>query len=344
MVEKMQATFSVIIPVYNEKDFLTKCVQSVSRTAVPVEMILVDDGSSDGSSELCDALGAADDRITVVHQKNGGLSAARNTGLSAATGKYVVFLDSDDYLAPDALDDLARCLQANAEVDVLITRVTEFFPDGTILDRDPRMERFVSGLPGKATKNDAIAWVFHESDCASIAPRFIVRTAFLREKKLRFEEGRLHEDIAWTIELMAHANTFCFCTRRWYYYRKAVASSISANVQVKNIEDVIYFTKKYLPMTDFDDLTAEQKDRVRGSLSSGCCYILSKSAGLSRENKRRVAETLGSAEVLSYTKKPRHRIFVRFMRLAGCQNAVMCLAAMLEWKMRVRSIANCTKS
>lgn len=340
----MQAFFSIIIPVYNTKDFLNECVQSVLGTAVPIEIILVDDGSSDGSSELCDFLSASDKRIAVVHRKNGGLSAARNTGILAATGEYIVFLDSDDYLAPGALDDLARCLQAHFGADVLITRVTEFFPDGMVLDRDPRMERFVSELPDKATKNEAMEWVFHHSDCASIAPRFIVRTSFLRGKGICFEEGRLHEDVAWTVELMAYANAFCFYTKRWYYYRKAVTSSISANVQIKNIEDVIYFTKKYLPMTGFDDLNAEQKERIRESLSSGCCYSLGKLAGLSRESKRQAAKSLGSADILSHTKKPRHRLFVFFMRLVGCQNAIMCLTAILECKMRVKSIASFTKS
>lgn len=340
----MQTFFSVIIPVYNSKAFLEECVRSLLGTAVPIEIILIDDGSEDGSSELCDWFSGVDGRITVTHQENGGLSAARNAGLAIASGEYVVFLDSDDWLAPGALDALEQCLSANNRADVLITRVTESFPDGTVSNRDPHMEWFVSGLTGAVTKNDAIKWVFHDSDCASIAPRFIAKTELLRHNQLRFEEGRLHEDVAWTVELMARANTFCFYTECWYYYRKAVSGSISANVQLKNIEDVIYFTRKYFPLEEFSGLNEAQKGWIRESLSNGCCYALSKLTGLSPQCRRHAAQMLGSAQVLSCARKPKHRLFVCLMRLIGCQNAIMCLTTVLDWKTRVSSIASNKKS
>lgn len=336
---KSQAFFTIIIPVYNEKKYLRECVLSLAETVTPLEIILIDDGSTDGSSALCDVLCAADKRMSVVHQENRGLSAARNAGIAAASGMYTVFLDSDDYLAPNGLDRLAHCLRTCSGVDVLITRVTELFSNGTISDRDPHMERFISELSAEVTKDDAVNWVFCQSDCASIAPRFIVRTALLKEKCICFEMGRLHEDIAWTVELIANAKTFCFCAERWYYYRRSVTGSISGNMRLKNVEDVIYFTKKYLPLEGSDDLSVKQKESIRASLSSGCCYSLSKLAGMSRENKLAAARALGSAQPLSYSKKLKHRAFVCFMRLIGCKNAVLCLTAILEWKMKVRPIA-----
>ena len=99
--------FSVVIPAYNVADYLEKCVASVAaQTCADWEAILVDDGSTDGATGgLCDALAARyGARVRVIHQENGGLGAARNTGLSAAAGEYVVFLDSDDYIAPDMLE------------------------------------------------------------------------------------------------------------------------------------------------------------------------------------------------------------------------------------------------
>ena len=93
--------FSVVIPAYNVADYLEKCVASVrAQTCADWEVLLVDDGSTDGvTGKLCDVLGQGDDRFRVIHQENGGLGTARNTGMEAARGEYLVFLDSDDYLS-----------------------------------------------------------------------------------------------------------------------------------------------------------------------------------------------------------------------------------------------------
>ena len=106
--------FSVVIPAYNVADYLEKCVASVrAQTCADWEVLLVDDGSTDGvTGKLCDALGQGDDRFRVIHQENGGLGAARNTGMEAARGEYLVFLDSDDYLAPHMLETLRQRIEA----------------------------------------------------------------------------------------------------------------------------------------------------------------------------------------------------------------------------------------
>ena len=93
---------SVIVPVYKVEPYLDKCVRSiVDQTYQNLEIILVDDGSPDRCGEICDAWAAKDSRIRVIHKENGGLSDARNAGMAVATGKYMGFVDSDDYIAPD---------------------------------------------------------------------------------------------------------------------------------------------------------------------------------------------------------------------------------------------------
>ena len=100
--------FSVVIPVYNVKEYLERCVTSVlNQPCADYEMILVDDGSTDGSGALCDRLALRSPKIRVIHQKNGGLGAARNTGIEHALGDYLVFIDSDDYIDASMLPDLA---------------------------------------------------------------------------------------------------------------------------------------------------------------------------------------------------------------------------------------------
>lgn len=107
---------SIIVPAYNCIKSLEYCVRSIQQqTYTGFELILVDDGSIDGSGELCDKFAAADSRIKVIHKPNGGVSAARNAGIDAATGKYITFCDSDDYLEPDYLETLVQTAKSNPD-------------------------------------------------------------------------------------------------------------------------------------------------------------------------------------------------------------------------------------
>ena len=103
---------SVIVPVYNVKDYLERCVKSIiNQTEKDIEIILVDDGSTDGSSLICDELAKSDNRITVFHKANGGLSSARNCGIERAKGKYLCFIDSDDIISPYFVEHLLTLIQ-----------------------------------------------------------------------------------------------------------------------------------------------------------------------------------------------------------------------------------------
>ena len=107
---------SIIVPAYNCIKSLEYCTRSIQQqTYTGFELILVDDGSIDGSGELCDKFAAADSRIKVIHKPNGGVSAARNAGIDAATGKYITFCDSDDYLEPDYLETLVQTAKSNPD-------------------------------------------------------------------------------------------------------------------------------------------------------------------------------------------------------------------------------------
>ena len=114
----MEKVISVIIPVYNVEKYLPTCMESVLGQTYPaLEVILIDDGSTDSSGRLCDQYAAKDSRVRVIHQKNAGAGAAKNTGLRAATGEYLAFLDSDDYLETDAYEHMVSLLeQSGAEV------------------------------------------------------------------------------------------------------------------------------------------------------------------------------------------------------------------------------------
>ena len=110
----MKPILSVIIPVYNIKNYLEECLNSViNQTLKEIEIILVDDGSTDGSAKICDNFASKDNRIIVVHQKNQGAGMARNAGIEIANGKYITFTDGDDYLETSAFETLIKAITAH---------------------------------------------------------------------------------------------------------------------------------------------------------------------------------------------------------------------------------------
>ena len=117
---------SIVIPIYNVERTLQRCIDSVlGQSFQDFEMILVDDGSKDNSSVMADEIAQSDSRISVIHQSNQGLSAARNTGIKVAKGKYITFIDSDDFIAQDTYKGIIDLLNAHPEYDILEFSVIE---------------------------------------------------------------------------------------------------------------------------------------------------------------------------------------------------------------------------
>lgn len=133
----MEPVLSVIIPVFNRERFLKRCVESVAASSLQnIEIILIDDGSEDNSGALCDQLAKADNRILVIHQQNAGVSAARNSGLKKAQGKYFAFVDSDDYIEPDMYEKMIAVMEEH-DTDMVCCGISKEYEDGT-----GRVEKF----------------------------------------------------------------------------------------------------------------------------------------------------------------------------------------------------------
>ena len=143
-MEKKQPLVSVIVPVYNVEDYLAECVESLQNQTYPeLEIILVDDGSTDGSGRLCDVLAAQDARIRVIHKENGGLSDARNVGMRSAEGTYFTFVDSDDVLPRNAVARM--CSQCEGQgADCARSDAADVFTSG---DRARSLWKVVSQDP-----------------------------------------------------------------------------------------------------------------------------------------------------------------------------------------------------
>ena len=135
---KLISVISVIIPVYNSAEYLSECIKSViSQTYTQLEIILINDGSTDNSGEICDKYASQDKRIIVIHQENGGVSAARNTGLERANGEYIGFIDSDDTVIPEMFEKLLTAINKHNK-QIAICGHTRFHMEGSIEKREQR--------------------------------------------------------------------------------------------------------------------------------------------------------------------------------------------------------------
>lgn len=242
--------FSIIIPVYNVEIYLRDCLDSVLlQTFSDWEAICVNDGSADKSSNILEEYAARDPRLKVITQPNGGLSSARNTGLKAAMGEYVIFLDSDDWLEPNALEVLASRISSE---DMLCFSGRRFFEsEGSYHPADELLERhYQSGMDyynDNALLSRDFAFV-----CVVLRA---YRRAYLEDNRLHFKEGIFHEDNLFTPLACYHAHKVTTINECLYNYRVR-GESITTTVNPQRLKDLMETANElaasFVPKTGFD--------------------------------------------------------------------------------------------
>lgn len=211
---------SIVVPVYKVERFLERCICSLQgQTLKEIEIILVDDGSPDGSGAICDTFAASDSRITVIHKKNGGLSSARNAGLKAATGKYVGFVDSDDDVLPDMYEKMAAAA-VQCAADVVMADYQRVLADGTCF---PVSKEIRAGL---YEKEDLVQEVFpalimgENVDYGPLlsACHCIYDRCFLETHGICFaEDVKWSEDNLFSAYVGYHAERFYYMKGAYFY-------------------------------------------------------------------------------------------------------------------------------
>ena len=201
---------SVVIPVYRVEQYLRRCVDSVlAQTYTQIEVILVDDGSPDGCPAICDAYAREDGRVRVIHQKNAGLSGARNRGIEAAEGEWLAFVDSDDYLAPEFLERLYRaCVDTDSEMSVCRWEYVK--GEQPIPECGSGAVRTYSGreMLANLSRPDGAYFV--------VAWNKLYRRELFQD--IRYPLGRIHEDEATTYRVYARVNRAAYVDSSLYGY------------------------------------------------------------------------------------------------------------------------------
>ena len=217
---------SVIVPVYNVEAYLSACMESlIGQSYKNLEIILVNDGSTDSSDEICREYAGRDDRIRIITQDNQGLSAARNTGLDHATGDYVFFCDSDDSLSNDALEKLIN-KAADDNSDIVACGIANVWYDdcGDVV----RSEAFTNSDPGMWSGRQAVVEMMRSNNVCTVAWNKLYRMRLFDD--LRFPVGLLHEDEAFTYKLLYGAGLVSYLPDLLYNYRQRSGSIMQADL------------------------------------------------------------------------------------------------------------------
>lgn len=206
-----EALISVIVPVYKVEAFLPRCVDSIlAQTYKNLEILLVDDGSPDRSGEICEEYARKDTRVRVIHKENGGLSSARNAGIDVAGGDYVAFVDSDDWIEPDAYEAMMVAMQKHG---VQIVCAGRYDVDSTDGHKDiglcPEREEIISSV-------ELVGRIFHwEQMDSSAVDKLCARSLF---NGIRYPVGRVVEDVPTTYRVMLRTDRIALIPKPIYNY------------------------------------------------------------------------------------------------------------------------------
>ena len=210
----LQNCISVIVPVYNAEPFLAKCIDSLLAQTYPdMEILLIDDGSTDASPTVCDRYAAADARVRVIHQKNAGVGAARNAGLDAAKGAYIAFVDADDYVLPDYLETLQRDM-IEQNVDIVCCNFQEFYQGKPVNMTNHRV------LRSRKITDRNICYADMVSDNKENYPHQIWAALWQRALigETRFTSLPFGEDCVFNFEMLTRAKSVYLDVYAGYFY------------------------------------------------------------------------------------------------------------------------------
>lgn len=228
------AKVSVIVPVFNVEKYLEECVNSIiNQTYSNLEIILVDDGSSDASGQICDKYREIDKRIKIIHKKNGGLSDARNEGIEIATGEYISFIDSDDFISEIFIEALVKGINNTYCKVVALTSENDFW------DGEQNSVNLVTNLKKityeKKKAKDALELMLYQQIPTGAPFKLYHRSVF---ENIRFPYGYYYEDVATTYKTFEETSSVMLITGDLYAYRKRKTSIIRQPFSEKKLSAI----------------------------------------------------------------------------------------------------------
>lgn len=239
--------FSIIVPIFNVELYLEKCIKSVLASNYnDYEIILIDDGSTDASGSIADFYSNINN-VKVIHQKNRGLSAARNIGIENSNGKYLIFLDGDDFINSNAIEQVAEVIVLNNYPDVVVVEANEVYLDGSVVPKLINKCKTIDVRNGKEFLENAI----RDKRYSACSPLYICSRKMINCNRIRFKKGVYHEDELWTPTVLYNAESIVDTMIYLYFHRKREGSITNTPYSEKKAYDIIEVCKELLQMYSY---------------------------------------------------------------------------------------------
>ncbi len=314
----MNPLISVIVPIYNVEKYLARCVDSiVNQTYKNLEIILVDDGSPDRCPQMCDDYAEKDSRIKVVHKKNGGLSDARNAGMAVATGEYISFIDSDDYVSDDFFECLLDVMNKENS-DIAECSVVKFYDDN-------RFDEISDDLSVKTyDTQDAISALIAENPFHQHVWNKLYKTELVKD--IPYAVGKLNEDEFWTYRVFGRANKVARLNKTMYYYfqRSSSIMGVSYNIRRLDALEGKANRQKYIE-NNFPDLSTQAKIDLYGSCMFAYQSVLKFMSGADKKKALELIRKYRKMYNLSFDEiKLADKSARKYFYLAKCNFGFCC--------------------
>lgn len=282
---------SVIIPIYNVEKYLCECIESVTGQSFRnLEIILVDDGSPDSSGEICDEYAERDSRIKVIHKKNGGLSDARNAGMDAANGDYVLFLDGDDYIKRTTVEELYTYAERTKAEIVCF----DFEIDLEIASTDMELHKHAVDYKTVIGTEVLISAIDNDDFIPNATSKFY-NAGFLKRNNLRFKRGMYYEDVLFNTMAFMCSKKVVFMHKSFYYYRVRENSITTSAPGEKNFKSWLVCARE-----------------LRKEIAN--CKEKKKNEALEKSIKYVIIMYLYSYIQISYPERRRRKNDIRYLR------------------------------
>lgn len=323
---------SVVLSVYNVKQYLERCVQSVlNQTYKDFEIVLVDDGSTDGSGELCDQIAKSDSHVVVVHQKNQGNSGARNTGIRQAKGDYIIFADSDDYwLLNDGLMTLIQ--NCEEETDLVCFKEVDIWKD----NRKTYNPYNLKEISEQSNAQELFSYLVRTQQLRMAVWITMVRRQILLDHELYFPLRLMGEDFYWHFGLWQHVHKVKMLNLFLYGYCHRQGSITTATVSLRPYRDYgtifTYWKEQY-------QLGCVNGEAILAYLANiwvnrGYCFYKLKSA----DKPEAFSILRKHVDLLDHAATPKAKRTVKILHFVGLRTTVYLLG--LYWRMRSRIKGN----
>lgn len=325
-MEKVNSLVTIVVPIYNVEKYLRKCLNSiVNQTYKNIEIICIDDGSPDNSIDILNEFAQKDERIKIIRQENQGLSGARNTGINNAIGKYIMFIDSDDWIELNMVELMINKIEKE-NLDLVICGTFN-----NISEKEYQVNNLKEIKENIKNKIDGISYfkivtsktnLFTASSCNKI-----YRLNLIKEKKILFPEKRLYEDLFFSFQYLINSLNVNVIEKPLYHYFVKREGSITNTLNIKDINDTLFTLKSledFLKKIDQDKLlnSLEFKEYMFLWISRAVLFKLpfnEKKYG-KREINRIMDELKNNKEykeickiILKNSKNKKNKLFIRIL-------------------------------